>query len=360
LYNCTFRDNSGARHGGAIKLAGNPINFQANDSFFYRNQAEYGGAFSFVDGTVSLVNTKFIENTASQNGGAFYSNQSQAGSIFCDSNPNFNLNTATNGGAFGLLDSTITAQGCVFFFNNATLNGKAIEVHNSTVSFTKMQFNTNRASTGGAIDFTGSFGMISSSNFSTNWASEAGAIHVEHQSDVLIINSIFSMNNAFEVNGSAIFVSEQSSFSGNQNTFISPITGIIDQIYCPSCDLPCPALHASCIDCPSSCWQYQTGGVIYQVLCYAYNTSEPNSCQNGGNCLDYNLRNLECECPSDYSGSTCQTFVNPHKPPKKNGLTGGQKAGIVIAVFVVVILAAIGGIAFYRRRLAMDGYRSVN
>ena len=224
-------EDSGDR-GGVIRLNW-VTSFYVDNCIFKENSASYGGAIyaPFVaNENCQILNSKFIDNIVSSNGGAIYwngnntifrnlefinnSGENGAALYFGDnlgntiiSNCNFTENKATGqGGGIRFLIKVNNADitNCLFD-GNIAINGAGIsmgeDVHDVLIN--KCNFTDNHASSyGGAIYFQ-SYGDgfdITNSNFNSNFASSGGAIHFfssryeDSYNDIDIINCNFTKN----------------------------------------------------------------------------------------------------------------------------------------------------------------------
>ena len=175
-------------------------------STFTNNTNEYrGGAVSFksnADNATLLVHqSTFIDNTASQNGGALYLN--------------------------GWNSNYIIRQ-CNFIHNYASLCG-AISIvkyydNNNVVEITDSFFNTNRAVSisdigGGAVCIMNTTALISNCTFIGNIAIGFGGAMVSHDSTVLINDTTFHNNLAGRDGGALITYTHPSSYTITHSTF---------------------------------------------------------------------------------------------------------------------------------------------
>ena len=112
VLNCTFTNNT-ARVGGAIYSRGNLV---VSNSNFDQNSAYLGGAiYSHFGGTLTVTNSKFMNNTATKHGGAIFNlNGDDSGSNRVD-NCEFTGNTATSmGGAIYNNEGIFTVDNSTF------------------------------------------------------------------------------------------------------------------------------------------------------------------------------------------------------------------------------------------------------
>ncbi|MDR2829450.1 MAG: hypothetical protein LBB45_00140 [Methanobrevibacter sp.] len=161
------------------------------DSIFINNTAtNYGGAI-YGDSTVS--DSTFINNTAGDSGGAIHSFDS----IDVSCSTFINNKAIVDGGAiYG--SSKVKVSGSNFTNNNVGYNGGAIRGDYAVIDFTT--FTNNEAKTGGAID--GSQPTVGSSTFINNKAFDDGGAIGGYSTNIK--ESTFTDNNAINGNGGAI------------------------------------------------------------------------------------------------------------------------------------------------------------
>ena len=248
--NALGRDGDGIEKGGAIYWTGsdgNLINCTISDSI-----ATVGGGIYF-DETASdciIVDSEFIRNNATGNGGAidcnaprmrltntlFDRNYGEYGAALCreehategsGSNNTFIGNVAKKGGAaLGWIKAQeITIINYTFINNTAGESGGAIFVDEYSTSCTVINctFEGNHITNetfghGGAIEWYADKGVVINSTFTNNYAYDGGAIYANNESEEIIIdNSIFDGNYAFS-SGGAISL-EASKVSINDTAF---------------------------------------------------------------------------------------------------------------------------------------------
>lgn len=163
------------------------------NSTFIENTARYGGGAVFIEtGKSNFTNSTFIKN--------------QIISI-----------SAYSGGAVqiyggGHIHNFID---CKFIENNATEHGGAVYIKRAKGNFTNTVFTSNYAKrSGGAVMFGISECNFTNSIFTRNSAYEnGGAIAIEEDSKGVFINNIFLENNARK-NGGAVYI-----YSGSTSIF---------------------------------------------------------------------------------------------------------------------------------------------
>jgi len=204
---CSFLGNTANDDGGAIhnyygSLSVSDSSFTGNDAS--RNDASRGGAIYSQSGSVFVNGCSFTGNIASS-GGAIYNYGS--GNTVSLINSSFTGNTATNlGGAIVFYGGSVSVDGCSFTSNTAFSSGGAI-FSGGSVSLINSSFTSNTAfSSGGAIynsySYYGSL-SVSGCSFSGNSASSSGGAIFSESGSVFITGCSFMGNTAN--NGSAIF-----------------------------------------------------------------------------------------------------------------------------------------------------------
>lgn len=118
IENCIFLENSATESGGAIFHRQNWASMVIRDCSFFDNEARSGGALYFQTAGMSITRSEFSENSASTTGGAitFWNGWLSV------SWSTFYLNTATySGGAIGIIGSgaSATVSDSAFFNNSA-------------------------------------------------------------------------------------------------------------------------------------------------------------------------------------------------------------------------------------------------
>ena len=169
----SFKDNQ-ALSGGAIYLSGGQLTI--SDSAFSDNRAsEHGGAVYSSGGSVDINATSFSGNQAALYGGAI---DNIAESQMRLSQSQFEGNTATTGGAIGNWRSGLLVINSGFEGNSAE-NGGAIQNEEGQQSICHSQFSANRASNFGSAIYNvrGKLSALDSV-FSGHAAGQGGLIHI--------------------------------------------------------------------------------------------------------------------------------------------------------------------------------------
>jgi len=99
--NCTFSENQATSSGGALMLKNSKLpdtTFYLEDSFFYNNSANQGGAVCSYNSATNITNSYFQNNSASEGGGVFIEYSSKEGTLSRVSNCSFVSNSASSEG----------------------------------------------------------------------------------------------------------------------------------------------------------------------------------------------------------------------------------------------------------------------
>ena len=162
LENTTFTNNTATNDGGAIENYAN----------------------------LNIINSTFTNNTVTiYNGGAIHNAMNAALNI---TGSTFTLNTAMDGGAI-YNDGNLNINNSTFNQNTARTDGGAI-YNTGALTINNSTFNQNTAEYGGAIYNTGALN-ITGSTFTLNTAMDGGAIY-NNCGDFTINNSTFNQNTA--------------------------------------------------------------------------------------------------------------------------------------------------------------------
>ena len=210
---CSFIKNSANSDGGAIFVEKQPVTI--NNCEFYENSAEYNGGALYLGVGGEITNSSFIKNSATNNGGAilnendltisdcaFINNQANntAGAIYYLSGANMILNSyiannnagrtagaiySSNNSGLMIMNSTLE--------NNTSLYSGAVESEGLLIII-KDTFRDN-SGIAGAISTKDNL-IVSFSTFDNNKGYFGGAISGTENSNISIVNSEFSNNNA--------------------------------------------------------------------------------------------------------------------------------------------------------------------
>ena len=255
--------NNNASSGGAIYQINIllPVHsfFLTLNSTFVNNSASSGGAIyslndlrrSFLS-HVKILDSKFMNNTASAFGGATYLRSNLYGKNLLEINGSeFDGNNATDGGAiysteytnFNILNSNFTNNnalpnsssmsglgGAVFlngngtvlnstFVNNSAEYGGAVFWNRADGNLTSSSFINNSAYYGGAVYWSGADGRLSGSTFIGNNASYGGAVEWDqYATNGTLSGSTFIGNSASSAGGAVSWNGDNGTLSGSNFT----------------------------------------------------------------------------------------------------------------------------------------------
>ena len=218
ICNCSFSNNIALSNGGGLLLM---VNATANivNTTFTENEANDGGAILAISlcqieimnssltlntwSAISLVN----ENVVKVIGCSFWNN-SRAINVgsHCKINvtdTNFIQNKAAVGGSLYIYMATsVFLHNCTFTDNFASSKGGAIAVVNSNINVSACTFTENTALIGGGVFYISGILFVKDSVMTNNSVSGDGGIaYLEVNSNVNIINSIFTTNVAISRGG---------------------------------------------------------------------------------------------------------------------------------------------------------------
>lgn len=189
--------------GGAIFFNVADHSLKIDGADFVNNEARNGGAIYILNGNLDTTDTYFIENSATNYGGAI---QIWPGP---DNSPKYNLTITgglfennianTFGGAIYFYNYQLIIDGTTFANNIATNDGGAIyqAYHNESTIITGTDFINNRADNAGAIFTYGNGITIEGSTFNNNSAvNDYGAIYYKGGKNWLNIDDTKFINNS--------------------------------------------------------------------------------------------------------------------------------------------------------------------
>jgi predicted outer membrane repeat protein len=189
---CRFHANrAGTAMGGA--LFGTLVT--AADSVFSGNTSRRGGAVAASNLSVfEALRCRFVENAATFDGGAIFSENSRVTSV----ESVFIANEAGSGGAIFVEEmftaATLMLESSTFVQNSATNVGGAVLVQGQSISCINCTFSNNTATLGGgALNITTSITTILNSTFSMN-GSAFGRSIAYGSTTLAVENSIFEDN----------------------------------------------------------------------------------------------------------------------------------------------------------------------
>ena len=212
LNNLTLKDGSALLHGGGGIF--NEGTLTVNNSIFSSNSATNAGGGIYNAGTLTVNNSTFSSNSATIGGGIY-----NAGTLTVN-NSAFSSNSSTplsGGGIYNDNGGTLTVTNSTFSGNAAIDTGGGIS-NGGTLTISNSTFSGNSsANAGGGILNNGGTLTVSNSTFSGNSAPIGGGI--ANSKTLTVNNSAFSNNSASTQGGGIIntgpLTINNSTFSGN-------------------------------------------------------------------------------------------------------------------------------------------------
>ena len=200
--NCLFENNTSNAHTAIyIDELGK---CEVISSIFRNNRATTGSSIIDLDGTISSVFKKCLfESNSGVKGGVFYifPHGSTKGTVTI-SDSTFNKNTASEmGGAIYSNSAALTLTNNQFNQNTAKDSGGAVMVHKGTVKLTNCIFNKNKASKGGAAVFSCDNVVMSKCKFTSNEASKFGGAIYSNANKMTFTDNTFNQNTAKDSGG---------------------------------------------------------------------------------------------------------------------------------------------------------------
>ncbi len=167
------------------------------DCRFLSNSACYaGGGMHNVDSNATLTNCAFVGNFAGS-GGGMHDNGSSVALRSCT----FSGNSARRGGGMDVYRSEATMAQCVFLGNSADYGG-GVYTYRSNPGLTQCTFSGNSADFGGGIYASGSDPALTNCTFSSNTAEySGGGMFNERESAATLANCILWGNSDARVDG---------------------------------------------------------------------------------------------------------------------------------------------------------------
>ena len=179
--------------------------FSISNSRFTSNIADFGGVMSISGGSsFTITNSIFASNSATVEGGVISDVKVDSGITLTISNSNFTYNSARYGGVIGTSGNSLTIINSIFLSNKATSNGGMIDCVKGTINIDNSNFSSNTISTSGIgnIFISQCSTIISNSTFNDN----IGSIYI------LNGNLTFSGNSKLE-NSVELLTAEKESTS---------------------------------------------------------------------------------------------------------------------------------------------------
>jgi hypothetical protein len=240
IVNCTFSDNMAQQFQYVYSLQ-----LLDDSSLMFHNDTEIrimcpppipqrrgnGAGICCVDSNATVLNCKFLSNSAYEHGGGMYSMGGNPTLIKCLFSSNF---AGGGGGMANLEGSSPTLKDCTFNANTAETGGGGMRnADNSNPTLNDCEFLENTAGWSGGLGNYKSNPILTNCTFIGNSAQNNGGGINNYESNPVFVNCIFSKNSA-EIGG-GIF-SEYNSSSTLDNCTLSDNTAHHGGgIYCVSC-----------------------------------------------------------------------------------------------------------------------------
>lgn len=229
LTNCTFINNY-AKYGGAIYLRGGSL--EITDCSFINNTAyNYGGAIACepllaITPKLSIKKSIFINDVSLIDaGGALYLRST----IFNGQELNITNCSATFGGAFTSLSTTVNINNFNAYNNSAKYDGGAIYQVYGDLKLNNSNFIKNHAVNGGALFLNDVKGNINNSVFKINSADIcAGAVYSLLSENLTFKNTTYSNNTASVFND--LYKNNNLSLLINNNNYTIYYNNIYDSV----------------------------------------------------------------------------------------------------------------------------------
>jgi predicted outer membrane repeat protein len=205
LTSCTFTRNEASSRGGGLSYSGRFLSLEYCD-FIENSAGNAGGAICLDTGaSLTLVNCEFSLNTAT-GGGAVGMLGGSTGADLTAVECTFADNVSDFGGAAHLIESSLDFISCSFFGNSVGgvigLGGAISVVENSDLSISECLFTANEsAQSGGALSVNQSSCELLNSTLTGNYSSgTAGAVHA-FRASLDVDMCTFASNRATEIGG---------------------------------------------------------------------------------------------------------------------------------------------------------------
>lgn len=213
----TLADNTAGNYGGGAYMVNSKITFGTGTDLvsFEGNSAVQGGGL-YISSTgsairnVTINNSSFKENTASNCGGGIYLADNGKGALYLKQGGTYSQNTATNDGGAIFVNNikAVEMESGEFSCNEAIGNGGAMYVGTGTITLTSGSASENIAYNGGAFYADGgSVNIDGGYQISNNVANHDGAGLYANGGNVEIKGGIINENKALAGNGGAFFLS---------------------------------------------------------------------------------------------------------------------------------------------------------
>jgi hypothetical protein len=186
VINCTFTQNSGDGGGAIFSSASSST---ISNCTFSRNSSSYGGGIWNLSGSLTLINCAFTGNYAHLGGGMLNSLDSGSTLVNCT----FSENSAETGGGMRNEQSNVELTNCKFSDNTADYNGGGMYNSNSSPVLSNCILEGNSANYGGGMSNHNSSPTLLQCMFTKNLAGVGNAMS-HYKGSPVVINCTFSGN----------------------------------------------------------------------------------------------------------------------------------------------------------------------
>jgi hypothetical protein len=204
--------NNTARQGGGLYLRNGKSTF--SNSTVAGNSATDGGGLYLYSGAATFVNTTLSGNSAVNSGGGLYLSQSSATVTISDSR--LLNNTASQGGGLHLRDGDATLNNNTISGNSVTGDGGGLYLLEGNATFSGNTIISNTAAgDGGGLYLQASDATSSGDSITSNDAGDSGGGLYLDSSDATLINSTISGNRAVNSGGGLSLAYSNVTFRGS-------------------------------------------------------------------------------------------------------------------------------------------------
>jgi len=187
--NGSYPDNTGA---GMLNYLNNPM---ISHMTFLNNHASDAGAMNNRDAYVTIKNSKFLNNSAINHGGAIMNQACNACPVISISNSIFSQNTAATGGGIATFTSNVELVNTLFTDNISTIvgGGMFISVAKVTIDNITMTDNSTANAGGSALYIIGGVGNTLDATYIKNgilWGNTGNEIVTSNNADPIVSYSI--------------------------------------------------------------------------------------------------------------------------------------------------------------------------
>ena len=184
---------------------------------FINNFAVYGGAIYIESGSANITNSRFINNTANNFGGAICIFGSSTVNI-ADSTFDGDSSRTGEAGAIYVTESKLTMYNSTIKNCFSTIGSGICDLNATVVINALKAFNNTAAYDGGVVYKMYGSTTITNSRFENNTANNGGAIYVDNASKFVLKDNVFSENNAL-LSAGAVYSLANPSRDFSNNTY---------------------------------------------------------------------------------------------------------------------------------------------